>query len=131
MTESSEERFILNPCMTDETASPMILVSTGFRDYIGGHGGFCEGGVIIDLPLAYQDLMQQQKISIGMQPVYLPLGPIKFLSINPVSTYFFDKNRAEDQHVVSIYENCLRRFLSSHVVQPSTEDIRRLTSVPK
>ena len=140
MDEVSKDdyNFILNPCMMEESASPMAMFSTGFKDYIGGYGGTDEqGDVILEMPLLYQDMLQQSnptlppKVVIGMQPVYLSRGIIKFILIRPVTTCFLDKTSDADRNLVANYEQVINKFRAPSVIQPTGADVRKLTLAPE
>lgn len=134
-----KDEYIQNPCINEEGEdSVMVLVSTGIKDYIGGFRGIDEeiDGFIIDFPLVYHDIVQQpqpnapQKIMTIMQPLYPSLGLLKWVSVRPVTHYFLQANKAEDQKIVSGYERVIRQLLSPNVAIPSNEDVRQLTLTP-
>lgn len=137
--EKTERNFILNPCMPEGEDVPMVLISTGFKDYIGGFAGFEEdtGEAILLFPLSYQDIVQSTgpnsppRVSAGMQPVYLPLKVLDTLLINPVTTYFLKEYKDEDRQLVDGYEHMINHFRFNRIVQPSSAEVRKLTLAPE
>lgn len=130
-----QQTFI--PCPLVDHFSPMVMIISDNKFYMGGVEEVASDSITMVFPMEYQEILYrdpQNPQAVGLQvevkPVLNSLGIVDDMRFNHTMLYFLKLNKAEDERLVSTYEEAIThsRASSANIAVPSLDDIKKANS---